>query len=201
MLVHNAKLKIQDEFDRKDKDREIQARINRSAAVGATRLKKMKTRDEMMKGIISEVTGAAHAKITSDKAAYKALLVQLMVQALIKMDEPKVKVCCRACDLALCQEAAPVAAKTYVDLMLSACGDRVTCELAVSEEDRDMLPGPPQEGASMVGGSCSGGVVMKAHRDRIICDNTLDTRLALIWEETQPKIRGTLFPAAASTAV
>ena len=146
MLVHNAKLKIQDEFDRKGKDREIQARINRSAAVGQTRMKKMRVRDDMMKGIISEVTAAAHGSITADKTSYRALLVQLMMQALIKMDEPTVKVCARACDLALVKDAAPEAAKRYQALMLEQCKERVACELIVSEEERDMLPGPPEAG-------------------------------------------------------
>ena len=52
-MPHNAKLKIQDEFDRKDKDRESK-RIALSAAIGSARLKKMKSREDMMKGIVNE---------------------------------------------------------------------------------------------------------------------------------------------------
>ena len=48
---------------------------------------------------------------------------------------------------------------------------------------------------------CTAADVLKARNDRIVCNNTLDARLALIWEETKPKIKQTLFPAAAVTAV
>eukprot|EP00936_MAST-01D_sp_MAST-1D-sp1_P002573 g2573.t1 len=191
MLVHNAKLKIQDEFDRKDKDREIQKRIALSASVGAARMRKMKARDEMMKGIIDEAKVRAHAW-TSDTATYEALLVKLMVQALIKMDELIVKVCCRKCDLEVVKRAAPQAAQMYTALMKKECDEDLAVRLEVSEIERDMLAPPPEAGAP--GASCAGGVVMKALGDRIVCDNTLDARLGLVWDECKPRIRSTLFP-------
>jgi len=46
--VHEAKLAIQCEFAKKEKDREIQERIARSAEIQDFRVKKMKTRDELL---------------------------------------------------------------------------------------------------------------------------------------------------------
>lgn len=53
MLVHNAKLKIQDEYVQKDKDRAVQDRIARSGMVGDSRVKKMKARDELLQVCMS----------------------------------------------------------------------------------------------------------------------------------------------------
>lgn len=48
MLVHNGKLKIQEEYAQKEKDLEIQQRVSRSAAIGSARVKKMKSRDDLL---------------------------------------------------------------------------------------------------------------------------------------------------------
>lgn len=48
MLVHNGKIKIQEEYTQKEKDLEIQQRVQRSTAVGAARVKKMKARHELL---------------------------------------------------------------------------------------------------------------------------------------------------------
>lgn len=48
MLVHNGKLKIQEEYAQKEKDLEIQQRVSRSAAIGNARVKKMKSRDDLL---------------------------------------------------------------------------------------------------------------------------------------------------------
>ncbi len=42
----------------------------------------------------------------------------------------------------------------------------------------------------------SGGVVILAFEGRIICDNTLDQRLALAFEQRLPDVRKTLFGAS-----
>lgn len=40
-----------------------------------------------------------------------------------------------------------------------------------------------------------GGVAVSAANGRIVCDNTLSSRLTVIYQELLPKIRGLLFPA------
>ena len=80
----------------------------------------------------------------------------------------------------------------YTALMKKECDEDLSVRLEVSEIERDMLPPPPEAGAP--GASCAGGVVMKGLGDRIVCDNTLDARLGLIWDECKPRIRSTLFP-------
>lgn len=42
-----------------------------------------------------------------------------------------------------------------------------------------------------------GGVQLRANRDRIVCNNTLDERLDLCCQDALPEIRSTLFPTKA----
>ena len=45
------------------------------------------------------------------------------------------------------------------------------------------------------GGLC-GGVVLYAHQGRIVCPNTLEDRLGLVFEQELPQLRKGLFPKA-----
>ena len=42
--------------------------------------------------------------------------------------------------------------------------------------------------------SCSGGIKLHARKGRIVCSNTLDDRLELVYQEATPEIRKLLFP-------
>ncbi|CAM9468570.1 unnamed protein product [Hapterophycus canaliculatus] len=56
MIVHSAKIKIQEEYTQKEKDREIQDRISRSTMIGNSRVKKMTSRDNLLKELLAEAT-------------------------------------------------------------------------------------------------------------------------------------------------
>jgi vacuolar-type H+-ATPase subunit E/Vma4 len=43
--------------------------------------------------------------------------------------------------------------------------------------------------------SCMGGVMIHAKKGRIVCSNTLDERLQLVYQEAIPEIRRILFPS------
>jgi vacuolar-type H+-ATPase subunit E/Vma4 len=42
--------------------------------------------------------------------------------------------------------------------------------------------------------SCMGGIMLHARKGRIVCKNTLDERLQLVYQEAIPDIRRMLFP-------
>jgi len=42
--------------------------------------------------------------------------------------------------------------------------------------------------------SCMGGILLHTRRGRIVCTNTLDERLSLVYAEAIPEIRERLFP-------
>jgi len=42
--------------------------------------------------------------------------------------------------------------------------------------------------------SCMGGIVLHTRKGRIVCSNTLDDRLQLVYQESIPELRKLLFP-------
>ncbi|CAI5714271.1 unnamed protein product [Peronospora destructor] len=102
MLMHHAKLKIQEEYKRKEKKREVNKRIARSAEIGASRRQKMIARDELLKTLIVKVQSQLkNYTILDDKN--KVLLRDLIVQRLIKLFETDVVVAVRAKDVQLAE--------------------------------------------------------------------------------------------------
>ena len=61
----------------------------------------------------------------------------------------------------------------------------------ILDNDRFLPEYDEQEGAE----SCLGGVVLHARKGRIVCSNTLDDRLQLVYMEAIPEIRRSLFPS------
>jgi len=182
-LVHEAKLAVQDEFAKKEKDREIQERIARSAEIGACRQKKMALRDDLLTSLTKEAS--SKCKVVSDGSNYPALLQKLIVQGLIKIEELEVVVFCRKDDVATVKKVLPAAVKEYVDIIEKESGITLPPKVTVNDDRARDLPD-----------SSHGGVKLTALNNRIVCDNTMGSRLTLVYEELMPSIREILFPEA-----
>lgn len=182
MLVHNAKLKIQEEYSRKTKEREINKRIARSAEIGNSRRQKMIARDELLTKLMDDAESSA-AKITSDKKKYQELLQKLIVQSCIKLYESDVEIYCRKSDITLVEEVVDAASKQYTELFKKEAHVDVSCNISVNKDEARCLPA-----------SGAGGVVLTALNGKIVCDNTLKTRLGQVNYDLKPEIRQQLFP-------
>mmetsp|Transcript_8082 Transcript_8082/g.12800 ORF Transcript_8082/g.12800 Transcript_8082/m.12800 type:complete len:222 (+) Transcript_8082:130-795(+) len=180
-LVHEAKLNIQDEFAKKEKDREIQERIARSAEIGACRVKKMKLRDDLLKTLVSEA-GAKCAVVTRGQN-YPQLLQKLIVQGLIKIEENDVTIFCRKEDVNTVKKILPAAVQEYVEIIKRESGVTLKPQVVLNEDRSKDLPE-----------SSFGGVLLTALDGKIVCDNTMSSRLNLVYEELLPSIRAILFP-------
>jgi V-type H+-transporting ATPase subunit E len=180
-LVHEAKLNIQDEFAKKEKDREIQERIARSAEIGSCRVKKMKLRDELLKTLISEA-GAKCAVVTRGQN-YPQLLQKLIVQGLIKIEENDVVIFCRKEDSATVKKILPAAVQEYVEIIKRESSVTLKPKVTLNEDSSKDLPE-----------TSYGGVMLTALDGKIVCDNTMSSRLHLVYEELLPSIRAILFP-------
>lgn len=180
-LVHEAKLNIQDEFTKKEKDREIQNRITRSTEIGTCRVKKMKLRDDLLQQLVSEA--ANKCTVVARGANYSQLLQKLVVQGLIKIEENEVIIYTRPEDVSVIEKVLPAAVKEYVDIMKRESGVTLSPLVSVNA-DR----------AKDLGADSCGGVLLTAAAGKIVCDNTLKSRLELVYEELLPSIRAILFP-------
>ncbi len=180
-LVHEAKLNIQEEFTKKEKDREIQERIARSAEIGECRVKKMKIRDELLQNLLQEA-GAKCAVVTRG-TNYPQLLQKLIVQGLIKIEENEITVFCRTEDVKTVEGILPAAIKEYVEIIKRESGVTLSPKVALNTDRSKDLKEPSY-----------GGILLTALDGRIVCDNTMSSRLSLVYEELLPSIRAILFP-------
>jgi V-type H+-transporting ATPase subunit E len=183
MLVHNAKIKIQEEYARKEKEREVNKRIARSAEIGASRRKKMVARDELLKTLIVDGQGLLKT-LTTDESKYKALLRDLIVQGLIKLVESDVVVAVRAKDVRLAESVMKDAVDKYVAIMKKEANMDVSKAKVTLNKSED----------GMLAAAKSGGVILYAKQGKIVCDNTLDTRLDTVYYDLKPTVRKMLFP-------
>mmetsp|Transcript_9410 Transcript_9410/g.13356 ORF Transcript_9410/g.13356 Transcript_9410/m.13356 type:complete len:221 (-) Transcript_9410:330-992(-) len=180
-LVHEAKLAIQEEFAKKEKDREVQERIARSAEIGECRVKKMKIRDELLQTLITE--SGAKCGMVARGQNYPHLLQKLIVQGLIKIEELEVTVYSREQDVSVVEEILPAAVEEYVEIMERESGIKLSPVVTINTDRSKDLPE-----------STYGGVTLTAINGKIVCDNTMTSRLQLVYEELLPSIRAILFP-------
>ena len=183
-LVHEAKLRIQEEFAKKEKDREIQERIARSSEIGACRVKKMKIRDESLQSLLDEA--GAKCAVVARGQNYPQLLQKLIVQGLIKIEENEVTIFCRKEDSATVKKILPAAVQEYVDILKRESGVTLQPKVTLNEDASKDLPEKSY-----------GGVLLTALNGKIVCDNTMASRLHLVYEELLPSIRAILFPEEA----
>jgi len=163
--------------------RDVQKKIQYSNELNSSRLTVLKAREEGVQRLLSE----AHKRLGSvskDQVAYKKLLHGLIVQGLIRLSESKLQIVCRRQDLGLVKEVLPGAISEYTSKTSKQCD--------VSINSTDPLPPGPEEGGNAVD-FCSGGVVLSTLDGRIICANTLDARLSMVFDQKLPEIRTLLF--------
>lgn len=180
MLVHNGKQRINGEYEQKERDREVQQRVNRSMQITQSRTNKMVAREELMQDLVRSAMTEIAAVAQSGE--YPRIVKDLIVQGAIKMrDETTVEVVCRAEDANIVKNALREAAAAFKVVM--------KFDINFTFNGSKVLPSQP------VPGSPSGpGVVLLARNGSVVCDNTLQARLNLVYSECLPRIRKTLFP-------
>ena len=77
-LVHQGKIKIQEEYAQKEKDLEIQQRVSKSNAIGESRVKKMKARDDLLQKLKKEALERLEGYTTTPQ--YPTMLKNLIIQ-------------------------------------------------------------------------------------------------------------------------
>ena len=77
-LVHHGKIKIQEEYAQKEKDLEIQQRVSRSNAIGESRVKKMKARDDLLQKLKKEALERLEGFTTTPQ--YSNMIKKLIIQ-------------------------------------------------------------------------------------------------------------------------
>ncbi|EES00037.1 hypothetical protein BDA96_03G015100 [Sorghum bicolor] len=188
-LVEAEKKKIRQEYDRKEKQVGIKKKIDYSMQLNASRIKVLQAQDDLVTDMLESARKDLLC-ISRDHQTYKKLLKILIVQSLLRLKEPAVLLRCRKEDLELVDSVLESASNEYADK-----ANVYPPEIVV---DRHIfLPSAPSH-YQAPGPSCSGGVVLASRDGKIVCENTLDARLQVVFRKKLPEIRQSLFVQVAA---
>ncbi|XP_019186134.1 PREDICTED: V-type proton ATPase subunit E-like isoform X2 [Ipomoea nil] len=185
-LVEAEKKKIRQEYERKTKQVEVRRKIEYSMQLNASRIKFLQAQDDVVNAM-KESASKELLRVSEDKIAYKKLLKGLIVQSLLKLQEPSVLLRCREMDVALVKSVVEEAKREYVEKDKTRRIPNITL-------DSVYLP-PPPSGANVHGPSCAGGIVLASQDGKIVFENTLNARLDVMFRRLLPEIRKQLYSA------
>ncbi|XP_043254717.1 V-type proton ATPase subunit E [Colletes gigas] len=172
-LVQQQRLKIMEYYEKKEKQVELQKKIQSSNMLNQARLKVLKVREDHVRNVLDEARMKL-GEVTRDSVQYREILKLLILQGLCQLTEGQATVRVRQVDLPLVEALVDSVQDTYKQL--------TNKDIIIKIDQDNFLP--PN--------SC-GGVDLFAGRGRIKVSNALETRLELIAQLLVPKIRGALF--------
>ncbi|KAI4470274.1 atpase h+-transporting v1 subunit e1a-related [Holotrichia oblita] len=164
---------IMEYYEKKEKQVELQKKIQSSNMLNQARLKVLKVREDHVRNVLEEARKRL-GEITLNSAKYKELLSTLILQALFQLFEAAVLIRCRSQDRGLVESTFPEVAAKYKD----ATGK----DILLKVDSENSLPA-----------DTTGGIELVVHQGRIRINNTLEARLELIAQQLVPEIRTALF--------
>ncbi|KAJ8485923.1 hypothetical protein OPV22_018408 [Ensete ventricosum] len=183
-LVEAEKKKIRQEYERKEKQVEIRKKIEYSMQLNASRIEVLQSQDDLVSSM-KEAAAKELLLVSVNQQAYQKLLKELIVQSMLRLKEPAVLLRCRKDDLHLVESVLSTAKEEYTKKA------NVHPPEIVVDNKVFLPPAPSHHNAH--GPYCSGGVVLASIDGKIVCENTLDARLDVVFRKKLPEIRKLLF--------
>eukprot|EP00945_MAST-04E_sp_MAST-4E-sp1_P001492 g1492.t1 len=196
LKVLNAKKKIDAQFAAKMERLDSDRKVERSKAIGAARRKKGLCAHDLVQKVKLETLEHLRKQLEAKPTEYEELVKNLLVEALVKLNETTVTVECLGRDSATVTKVLPAALAEYkakVKALHASDAGKYESQLATSEKCTAAV----DSSRPLSEKTCIGGVKCVGLNGRIVCDNTLNTRLNLTAEALLPTIRATLFPQLA----
>merc|ERR1712232_850583 len=179
-LIDEAVDKEKQKHERRMKQIETKAAIQKSLAINKQRLEKIKARQDVIANISKDVEQKLERELQND-GNVKTFVTKLITQGLLMLLENNVTVKCRKKDSNMVSSIVGQAAKDYAAVIQKETGASKECKVTVDQNN--FLPE-----------TSLGGVVLSCQNGNIIIDNTIDVRLKLVMEQDKPAIRRLLFP-------
>lgn len=171
-LVNQQKQKIQQFYQKKEKQIELQRKIQHSNLQNQSRISILKAREDLIQKL-RENAIAELALVSKSPEKYSKLLTNLIAQALYRLMEKEVHIKCKEKDLQLVQTAIGEAIALYKN----ATKRDVVVKILPTYLNPDI----------------SGGVEAFTTDGKIRVINTLEARLHMLFEQMIPEIREKLF--------
>jgi len=161
---------------KKEKQIELQRKIQHSNLANASRLSILKARDDYVQSLKEEARKQLTI-LTQDRSKYPTILANLIAQGLFLLMEKEVTVRCRRKDYDLVQQLIPDAMNRYKQELKQK-------DIKITIDDKNFLPD-----------ESAGGIELYAMGGKIKVSNTIESRLAMIFTQILPEIREKLFGA------
>lgn len=171
-LVNQQKQKILQFFSKKEKQIELQRKIQQSNLQNQARISILKAREELVQKMRDQAVTEL-AKIPQDSDKYLGLLTNLIAQSLYRLTERDVFIKCREQDLNLVNQAATQAKAMYKNELKK--------EARVVVLQQYLSP------------QIAGGIEAYTSDGKIKIINTLEARLNMMFMQMIPEIREKLF--------
>lgn len=171
-LVQSQRLKIMEFYSRKEKQIELNKKIQDSNLKNQSRLQVLQSRENHVNMLLKEARDRLR-ELTRDRSVYENCMTGLITECLFQLLEPDVIIKCRKSDRDLVQNVIPKCVATYRTQTGADC--KITIDSNCLSED------------------IAGGVEMYNKDGRIRVVNTLESRLDQISEQMMPKLREILF--------
>ncbi|KAL6438522.1 hypothetical protein ACFW04_004537 [Cataglyphis niger] len=172
-LVQQQRLKIMEYYEKKEKQVELQKKIQSSNMLNQARLKALKVREDHVRNVLDEARKRL-GEVTHNTAQYREILRLLIIQGLFQLTESNVTLRIRQIDIPLVE--------SLFDTIQQEFKEKTKKDVILKIDTDNFLP---NEGC--------GGVELLASKGRIKISNTLETRLELIAQQLIPEIRSALF--------
>lgn len=172
-LVQHQRLKIMEYYDRKEKQVELQKKIQSSNMLNQARLKALKVREDHVRTVLDEARKRL-GEVTKDHSKYTQLIEKLIVQGLLQLLEPNVLIRAREADINTVSGVLASVSEQYQKV----AGKEINLKL----DNEQFLPV-----------DTTGGIELLAQRGKIKISNTLEARLELIAQQIIPDIRVAIF--------
>lgn len=172
-IVQQQRVKMMEYYDRKEKQIELQKKIQNSNLQNNGRLRVLKCREDQIQ-LLREDARKELVTIAKNVTGYKKLLEGLIVQGLYQLIEDVVLIRCRQGDVAMVMEVLPRAIGSFT----AATGRSVTVNI-----DKENYLSP----------DISGGVELINPSGKIKVENTLESRLDLLCQQMLPELKEMLF--------
>jgi len=174
-LVQQQRLKIMEFYERKEKQIELQKKIQSSNLLNQARLKVLRARDDHIQIILQDARKRL-GHVTKDQGRYTELLRNIILEGFFNLLETTVLIKCRQQDLGIIQNIVPQCAEQYKK--------QSGRDIRAHVDENDFL-----------GSEVSGGVIMQSGTGKIRMRATLESRLEIVARENLPQIRNALFGA------
>jgi len=174
-LVQQQRVKIMEYFERKEKQIELQKKIQNSNLLNNGRLRVLKSREDSIK-LLRDDARKQLAVLSKDVKGYKKLLEGLIIQGLYQLIEDTVLIRCRQKDMQLVQDVIEPAVKNFREATKRNTNATIDTANFLSPE-------------------LAGGVELVTPSGKIKVENTLESRLDLICQQMLPELKEMLFGA------